>query len=96
MSRLDTVKDEKKERNITYFCFAILAMFFICQLPHGIWLAQSGITLSVGKTEEDRVDGSLNRTEDQGISAGIFAAMMQLPMLYSISRIMKKNLEKVL
>ena len=36
----------KNQRNITIICINILIIFMVCQLPHGIWLAQSAYTLS--------------------------------------------------
>ena len=46
IAQLDQLNDNQNQRNITYFCFAILVMFFVCQLPHGIWLAYSGYSLA--------------------------------------------------
>ena len=54
MARLDALSDNHNQKNITYFCFAILFMFFFCQLPHGIWLAFSGFTLS-GNVENKKI-----------------------------------------
>ena len=46
MVKLDALNDNKNQQKVTYICIAILLMFFLCQLPHGLWLAKSSFSLS--------------------------------------------------
>ena len=43
LAQLNKVSDTKNQKNITYLCYAILSVFFFCQLPSGIWLSVSGL-----------------------------------------------------